>query len=309
MEKAGSNLEKLLAKKEFVVTGELGPAKGADAEQVKKIGELLRGYVDAINITDNQTAIVRLSSIAAGVILTQMGLEPVIQIVCRDRNRIAIQSDVLGAAALGIKNILCLTGDHQKFGNHPEAKGVFDLDSVQLIALLKKMRDDKQFASGEEIKVPPKIFLGAAENPYADPFEFRTNRLAKKISAGAEFIQTQAVFDVPKFAKWMEEIRKKGLDQKVAILPGLIPMKSARMAQYMKDNVPGVSVPQEFVDRMLKAKETKTEKEEGVKICIELIHQVKKIEGVRGIHLMAVAWEEIVPKIIEGAGLLPRPLP
>jgi methylenetetrahydrofolate reductase (NADPH) len=225
--------------------------------------------------------------------------------VCRDRNRIAMQSDILGAAALGVKNLLCLSGDHQKFGNHPEAANVFDLDSIQLIAMVRKMRDDKQFLSGDQIKEhEPRLFIGAVENPFADPFEFRVPRLAKKIKAGADFIQTQCVFDIDKFAKWMELVVKASLHNKVYILAGLTPVRSAKALIYMKNEVAGLSIPDELIERMESAKEPK---EEGIKICLEMIEKVKNIEGVSGIHLMPIAWESITPVILERAGLLPRP--
>jgi methylenetetrahydrofolate reductase (NADPH) len=242
--KAGSNLEKLLRKGEFVVTSELGPPRGASREAVEKKAELLKGYADAFNLTDCQTAMVRLSSIASGAILLDMGMEPVVQMTCRDRNRIAMQSDILGAAALGMKNLLCLTGDHQCFGDHPEAKGVFDLDSINQLDMFRQMRDEKTFQSGEELKVEePKLFLGAAENPFADPFQYRAARLAKKVKAGADFIQTQIIYNVEKFEQWMSMVRDMGLHKKVSILAGVTPIRSLGMAKYMKKNVPGMDVP------------------------------------------------------------------
>lgn len=302
--KSGSNLEKVLASGKFAVTGELGPPKSADGGVIRRKAEILKGYVDAVNITDCQTAIVRLSSIASAAILLDCGLEPVVQMTCRDRNRIAIQSDLLGAAALGAKNLLCLTGDHQKFGNHPEAKGVFDLDSIQLIALVKGMRDEKKFLNGEEMEVEPRFFIGAAENPFADPFEFRAIRLGKKVQAGADFIQTQIVLNVEKFAAWMEQVRKLGLHKKTYILAGVSPLKSVGMARYMKNNVPGMDVPDELIERMKGAEDPKAE---GIEVCVDIIKQVRKIEGVSGVHIMAIEWEEAVPQVVEKAGLLPRP--
>ena len=229
--KSGSNLEKLLKKGEFVVTSELGPPRGASREVVEKKAEILKGYADAFNLTDCQTAMVRLSSIAAGTILVNMGMEPIIQMTCRDRNRIAIQSDILGAAALGMKNLLCLTGDHQCFGDHPDAKGVFDIDSIQLLDIVRQMRDEKKFQSGEDIKVEPLLFLGAAENPFADPFKFRAIRLAKKIRAGTDFIQTQIIYNIEKFEEWMGLVRDMGLHKKVFILAGVTPIRSLGMAK------------------------------------------------------------------------------
>ena len=303
--KAGTNLEKVLESGRFAVTAEVGPPKGTSSAVIRRKGEQLRYHCDALNVTDNQTAIVRMSSIAGCTILRSLGVDAVMQMVCRDRNRIAIQSDILGAVALGIGNVLCLSGDHQKFGNHPTAKGVFDLDSVQLIRALKTMRDEKKFICGENIAGEVPLYIGAAENPFAEPFEFRVTRLAKKIKAGADFIQTQAVYDVPKFAKWMGMVTDKGLDRQVHILAGVIPMRSLAMARFMREYVAGVSVPDEFLNRLEKAKDTK---EEGVTIALETIEQLKEIPGVHGVHIMAVGWEEIVPRIVEKAGLLPRPV-
>ena len=303
--KSASRLEKVLTAGNFAVTAELGPPQNADPEVIKKKSQYFLGNVEGANITDNQTAIVRMSSIAAAAVAISCGVEPVAQMVCRDRNRIAMQSDILGAAALGIRNILCLSGDHQKFGNHPEAANVFDVDSMQLIAMVKKMRDDKQFLSGDPIKEhEPRLFIGAVANPFADPFEFRVIRLAKKIKAGADFIQTQCVFDVDKFARWMELVVKEGLHKKVYILAGLTPVRSAKALHYMKNEVAGMSIPDELIKRMESAQEPKAE---GVKICLEMIQSVKNIEGVSGIHLMPIGWESITPVILERAGLLPRP--
>jgi len=303
--KAGTHLERVLESGKFVVTAEAGPPKGTSVEVIQKKAELLRHCCDAVNVTDNQTAIVRMSSLAGCMLLKQRGVEPVMQMVVRDRNRLAIQADVLGAVALGIGNILCLSGDHQKFGNHPTAKGVFDIDSIQLIQTLKKMRDEKKFLSGEDISGEVPVFIGAAANPFADPFEFRVTRLAKKVKAGADFIQTQAVYDIARFAKWMEMASERGLDKQVHILAGVIPIRSAGMARYMRDYVPGVSVPDEVVTRMENAENAK---EEGVRIILEIIEQLKEIPGVHGIHIMAVGWEDIVPDMVEKAGLMPRPV-
>jgi methylenetetrahydrofolate reductase (NADPH) len=304
--KSGSNLEKVLTNGTFAVTGELGPPKGADVSVVERKANLLRGNVDAINVTDNQTAIVRMSSIAVGAILKQMGLEPTMQMVVRDRNRIAIQSDIFGAYALGIRNILCLSGDHQKFGNHPTAKNVFDLDSIQLIQAVKKMRDEHKVLGGDEIEGVPAMFIGAAENPFADPFEYRVIRLAKKVAAGVDFIQTQCIYDMDKFERFMQMVRERGLHQKVHILAGVTPLKSVGMARYMKDKVAGMEVPDEIINRMKSAGKEKA-KEEGLNICVEQIKKLRQIEGVHGIHLMAIEWEEKVHEIVERAGLLPRP--
>ncbi|HDZ86754.1 MAG TPA: methylenetetrahydrofolate reductase [Actinobacteria bacterium] len=301
---SGSNLEKILKAGKFAVTGELGPPKGADANVVLDKAALLKGEVDAVNITDCQTAIVRMSSIAASQLVKSRGVEPVVQMTCRDRNRIGIQSDLLGAWALGMKNLLCLTGDHQKFGNHPESKNVFDMDSIQLVQAVRDMRDKKQFINGEEIERPPSFFIGAVENPFAEPFEYRAPRLMKKIEAGADFFQTQIVYNVEKFKKWMADVRKLGGHKKAYILAGVAPLKSAGMAKYMKKFVPGMDVPDELIKRMEKAKDAK---EEGINICVEIIKEMKKIDGISGVHIMAIEWEEAVPTIVERADLSPRP--
>ncbi len=302
--KAGSNLEKVLNSGDFTVTAELGPPKSADPEVILNKADILKGYADAVNITDCQTAIVRLSSIAAAVLLINKGLEPIIQMTCRDRNRIAIQSDLLGAAALGIKNLLCLTGDHQIFGNHPKAANVFDLDSINMLDMVRKMRDEKKFDCDEDMEVEPKFLIGAAANPFADPFEYRVKRLSKKVEAGADFIQTQIIFNVEKFAQWMKQANDLGLTDKVKILAGVSPLRSLGMAKYMKNNVPGLEVPDELIERLSSAENAQ---EEGIQICVDIINQVKEIEGVAGVHIMAIEWESAIPKIVEKAELLPRP--
>lgn len=303
--KSGSSLERILESGQFAVTAEAGPPKGSSSKVIQRKGDLLKFCCDALNVTDNQTAIVRMSSLSGCVLLKKLGVEPVLQMVVRDRNRLALQSDILGAAALGIRNVLCLSGDHQKFGNHPTAKGVYDIDSIQFIQMVKTMRDEHEFLNGEEISGDVPLFIGAAANPFADPFEFRVIRLAKKVKAGADFIQTQGIFDMSKFTEWMKMVRDRGLDEKTHILAGIIPVKSVGMARYMRNNVSGLSVPMEIVDRMADAKEPK---EEGIKICLETIEQLKEVEGVHGIHVMAVAWEDIVPRIVKEAGLMPRPV-
>ena len=303
--KAGTNLEKILESGMFAVTAEAGPPKGASAAVVQRKGELLRHCCDAVNVTDNQTAIVRMSSLAGSVLLRQQSIDPVMQMVVRDRNRLALQSDVLGAVALGIGNFLCLSGDHQKFGNHPTAKGVFDVDSIQLIQILKQMRDEKKFLNGDDISGEVPLFIGAAANPFADPFEFRVQRLAKKVKAGADFIQTQAVYDVPKFAEYMRRVTDLGLDKQVHILAGIIPIRSVGMARYMRDYVSGVGVPDEIITRLENAEKAKVE---GVQIILEIIEQLKEIPGIHGIHIMAVGWEDIVAEVVAQAGLMPRPV-
>lgn len=305
--KAGSNLEKVLAADKFAVTAECGPPKSADGEVVANKARLLAGYVDAVNVTDNQTAVVRICSLVSCHIAQQQGVEAVMQMTCRDRNRLAMQADILGAAALGIRNLLCLTGDHGSFGNHPQAKGVFDLDSVNLIRMCRDMRDAKRFQCGEEMPVEPRLFIGCAENPFGDPFEFRALRLQKKVEAGADFVQTQCIFNIPKFKKWMEEVRALGLHQEVKILAGITPIKSAGMAKYMKNFVPGMDVPQEIVDRVAAKEKGEPQQAEGKRLAVEMIKELAEVEGVAGVHIMAVEWEPAVPEIVEAAGLTPRP--
>lgn len=304
--KPESRLRAVLTKGLFAVTAECGPPKGAGPDAIRKKGDLLKGYVDSVNVTDNQTGVVRLSSLAACALLKAEGLDPVLQMVTRDRNRIALQSDVLGASALGIRNILCLTGDHQSFGNQPEAKGVFDLDSIQLIQTVRRMRDEGRIIGGEELAEPPQLFIGAVENPFADPLSYRVVRLAKKIKAGAEFIQTQCIYNLPRFREFMSQVRDRGLDSNVYILGGITPLKSARMAEYMANNVAGMDVPDEIINRM-KAAPAKEQRQEGVKIAVEAIRALREMKGVSGVHIMAIEWEEIVREIVEQAGLFPRP--
>jgi methylenetetrahydrofolate reductase (NADPH) len=305
-EKPISKLQEILAKGEFAVTAECGPPRGTNPEVIRKKGEVLNGYVDAVNVTDNQTAIVRMSSIAACAHLLQMGLEPVMQMVVRDRNRIALQSDIMGAYSLGIKNILCLSGDHQSFGSQPDALNVFDIDSMNLIRTVQTMRDEGKDMSGFDLNEPPAMFIGAAANPFADPFEYRVIRLAKKIDAGADFIQTQCIYNMDRFKEWMKMAREEGLTEKVHILGGVTPLKSAGMAKFMNNKVAGMDVPEAVIDRMAGVPKEKAV-EEGLKICLETIAELRDIEGVHGVHIMAIEWEDIVGEIVESAGLMPRP--
>jgi len=304
--KTPSRLEKILTEGHLAVTSECGPPRGSDGEVITRKAEMIKDYVDAINITDNQTSVTRLCSLAACIRLKLMGLEPILQMVTRDRNRIALQSDILGAASFDIYNILCLSGDHQQFGDNPQGQNVFDLDSMQLIQTVRYMRDEGKFLGGDEIEQPPKMFVGAAANPFADPFEIRVRRLAKKIAAGVEFIQTQCIYNLEKFELWMKQARDRGLHEKVYILAGVTPLKSAGMAKYMKNRVPGMDVPDEVVARMSGVPKEK-QPEEGIKICVESIQRLKEVEGVRGFHVMAIEWEEMVPEIVEKSGLYPRP--
>src|SRR3989338_2969734 len=315
--RSGSNLERMLKNGPYAVTAELGPPKNADAEVIRKKASILKGFADAANITDNQTAIVRMSSIGAGALALQAGLEPVMQMPCRDRNRLGMQSDLLGAYALGLRNILCLTGDHQTFGNHPQAKNVHDLDSLQLVQMVVGLRDRNCFQCGEVINcVNPPFFVGAAENPFGDPFDWRPYRLGNKAKAGADFIQTQLIYNVPRFKEFMKRVVDLGVHEQLYILAGVGPLKTAGAAKYMRDSVPGMDVPDEVVERMeaagkgIEDKKAKAAaaKDEGIRICIELIQQMREIEGVAGVHIMAIEWEEAVPVIMEKAGLLPRPV-
>ncbi len=303
----GSHLQQILSQGKFAVTAEVGPPRGANAEVVRSKAAKLKGYVDAVNVTDNQTAIVRMSSIAAGVHLVQMGLEPVIQMVTRDRNRIALQSDIMGAYSLGIRNMLCLSGDHQTFGSQPGALNVFDIDSMHLINTVKIMRDNGKDMSGFELNEAPKMFIGAAENPFADPFEYRVIRLAKKVAAGADFIQTQCVYDMKRFKDWINQARERGLTEKVHILAGVTPLKSARMAKYMATKVSGITIPEAIIKRMEGVTKEQSAAE-GLKICQETIQELRALKGVHGIHIMAIEWEEKVPEIVHSAGLYPRPI-
>ncbi len=304
--KTPSKLEKILAAGHHAVTSECGPPRGSDPEAIVKKAELIKDHVDAINITDNQTSVTRMCSLAACIRLKLMGLEPVLQMVTRDRNRIALQSDILGAASYDINNVLCLSGDHQSFGDCAQGQNVHDLDSMQLIQTFRFMRDEGKFLGGDEIKRPPQMFVGAAANPFADPFEIRVPRLAKKIAAGVEFIQTQCIYNLDKFEEWMKLVRDRGLHEKTYILAGLTPMKNVGMARYMKKRVPGMDVPDEIIKRLADTPKEK-QAEEGLKICVESIERLKEVEGVAGFHVMAIEWEEKVPGIVEAAGLYPRP--
>jgi 5,10-methylenetetrahydrofolate reductase len=327
----GSNLEKALKAGYFVATGELGPPQSADRREIEHKAGFLKGIVESVNITDNQTAVVRMSSISVGAMLLELGIEPNIQMTCRDRNRIAIQSDLLGAYALGCRNLLCLTGDHQTFGNHPQSKNVHDLDSISLLLMCRDMRDNKIFQCGDAIKgQEPRFFLGAAANPFADPFDFRPYRLGKKVRAGADFIQTQIIFNVPKFQEYMRRVVDLGLHEQTYILAGVAPIKSLGGARYMATKVPGMEVDPEYIERMkdctkglpslsdIKAMDSAEEAKaarrarqeaseaEGIKICVEIINACKNTEGVAGVHIMAIEWEEAVDEIVKQAQIGPK---
>ena len=305
-----TNLERVLASDSFAVTVEVGPPRSGDPEAIRRKASRLQGVADAYNVTDNQTAVVRMSSIAGAKILLEDGLEPVMQMTVRDRNRIALQSDLLGAWALGIRNCLCLSGDHQKFGasgklkGDPGAKNVFDLDSIQLLDVLRNFRETGALASGDALEAPAAFFVGAAWTPLAPPDEFRVLRLAKKVDAGANFIQTQAVYDVDRFARAVDKARAMGLTERTAILAGVIVPRSARMLKYMHAHVPGVEVPDPIIRRMAAAPDAKAE---GVAVAVDIIQSVREIPGVRGVHIQAIEMEAVLPEVVKRAGLLPRP--
>ncbi len=303
---ATSRLQQSLSSGTFTVTAELGPPRGTDVGVIRKKAAHLKDCVDAVNVTDNQTSIVRMSSLAVSRLLLEQGIEPVMQMVCRDRNRIAMQSDILGACALGIRNLLCLTGDHQCFGNQPGAKNVFDLDSLQLLYAARMMRDQGTLLGGDKIEGEAPLHLGAACNPFADPFEFRVVRLKKKIAAGADFIQTQCVFNIDKFKRFIHMAREEGLLEKIRILAGVIPLKSLGMARFMAKSVAGVDIPAGMIKR-IRSKPKEERAQEGIDMCVEQIQQLREIPGIHGIHLMAIEWEDKVPAILKEAGLLPRP--
>ena len=304
--KTPSKLEKILRAGHPAVSSECGPPRGSDASHIIKKAEMIRNHVDAINITDNQTSVTRLCSLASCIHLKLMGVEPILQMVTRDRNRTALQSDILGAASFDIFNILCLSGDHQVFGDNPKGQNVFDLDSMQLIQTVRHMRDEGKFLGGDPIERPPRMFVGAAANPFADPFEIRVPRLAKKIAAGVEFIQSQCIYNVEKFERWLQLAGDRGLTEKAFILAGVTPFKSVGMAKYMKNRVPGMDVPDEVIKRLSGVPKDK-QAEEGLTICVETIQRLKEVKGVRGFHIMAIEWEEKVPEIVERSGLYPRP--
>ena len=303
--KSGSRLERVLESGRFAVTAELNPPDSADPGAVYERALVLAEVCDGINATDASGANVHMSSVGICALLTRAGYEPIMQVSCRDRNRIAIQGDLLGAAAMGVRNVLCLTGDGVQTGDQPGAKPVFDLDSISLLRTARTLRDEGHFLSGRKLEVKPRFFLGGASNPFVPPYDYRPLRLAKKVEAGADFIQTQYCFDVPRLKEFMHSVVQMGLNDLVHILVGVGPLRSAKAAQWMRKNVPGVVIPDQIVER-LKGVEPKKQQAEGKKICVEIIQQVREIDGVCGVHLMAYRQEELVAEIIEEAGLLPR---
>lgn len=310
MEKADtagkSHLQKVLEAGDFSVTAEIGPPMSGDAQNIANKAKNMAGYIDAANVTDNQTAMVRMSSVAASCIALQNGMEPVVQMTCRDRNRIAIQSDLLGAYALGLRNVLVLGGDPPSVGNHPDAKPVFDLDTVSLLTALTRMVDENKFICGSELKAPVSFFLGATANPFAQPQDEQLAKMEAKINAGAHFIQTQAVYDVEKFSRWMEKVKEHGLNERAYILPGVIANRSLRSIEGTA-NVPGIEIPPPLIERMRRQGDDKdAQMAEGEAIAQEVITQLKDVSGISGVHIMAIGWESVVPRLVEKSGLLPR---
>ncbi|NQU11227.1 methylenetetrahydrofolate reductase [bacterium] len=301
-----SHLESVLRAGQFAVAGELSPPRGVSPEIVTQQAQMLRGYVDAVNVTDNQAASVRTASIPVCALLLQQGIEPVAQMTCRDRNRLAIQADLLGAATLGIPNVLCLSGDHGRWGDHPGAQNVFDLDSIHLVRLVRLLVDEGRLDNGRQIRPAPRFFVGAVANPFAPPYDYRPWRLAKKVAAGARFIQTQLIHNVDRFEAYMAAVRALGLHERVHILAGVGPFKSAQQAAYMATKVAGMDVPVALVERMSRTPPA-AQPEEGIRICVEIIERVRRIPGVAGVHIMAVHWPEAVPEIVTRTGLHPRP--
>ena len=291
-----------------IVTCEIASGDGADPQDIVRRARLVRDHVDAVNVPDNTAGVVHMSALAAAAILAREGIDPILHVTCRDRNRLALQSDLLGASALGIRNVLCLTGDHMIHGDHPHAKPVFDLDSMQLLGLAATLRRGR-YLSGREIEPAPDLFPGATENPFAPPYDFRPLRLLKKADAGARFIQTQITYNVARFATFMERVRDLGLDKRVPILAGVAPVRSARAARFMRDRVPGMEVTDAVLRRMEQAgPERARREEEGIRICVEIVEQLREVKGLAGFHLMPIHWEEAVAEIAARARLKPARL-
>ena len=305
--KTQSNLERVLEAEEFAVTAELGPPQNTEAEMIREKANLIKGYVDAFNVPDGQAAVVAMASWGVCLVGMEEGLDAIVQMTCRDRNRIAIQMDILAVSAFGVNNILCLSGDPISFGNQPEAKPVFDLDSIQLIRMVKALRDERKFDNGEPlVGTEPRLFIGAALNPFVQPLESAVNRLKDKVTAGADFVQTQPIYDIGGFKQWMELVREKGLHKEVKILAGITPVTSLAAARYMKIKVPNVDIPDIVIERLKKARNKEEAAEEGIRIMVETLNQLKQIEGLSGVHIMTLQREELIPRICSAAGLYPR---
>ncbi len=303
-----SNLAKVLNAGKFGVCVEVSPPVGPNIEAIQREIKTLKGYGDAYNVTDNQSAMVHVSSLAVSIMLKQAGMEPILQITARDRNRLGIQGDLLGASVFGINTVLCLSGDHPIWGDHPQCKPVYDMDSMNLIRMVRMMRDNQVFENGKAIpKKAPDFFVGAVENPFAPPFDFRPYRLAKKIVAGAQFIQTQLIFNVPRFREFMKKVVDLGLHEQIAIFAGVGPTKSQKVAEYMKAEVAGMDVP-DWVLKRMEGLSKEEQQKAGMDICLEIARECMEIEGVRGLHVMAVNWPAAVPQIVQQLGLYPRPV-
>ncbi len=302
-----SELHRLLLAGEFVVTAELQATDSADPQSVRELAELLRGKVDAVNTTDNSAAHTHLAPWAAAHLLADVGIEPIMQLACRDRNRLGLQADLLGAAALGVRNIVCMTGDDVSAGDHPEAKPIYDIDALHLLRIARIMRDDGTYLSGRPLDEPPSFLVGAVENPFAPPLEFRPMRLGKKIEAGAEFVQTQICFNLDAMRLFLARAGDLGLLEQVWILAGVFVPRSARAVRYLRDQVPGIDVPEDVVERM-ETTAPERQWDEGVAIALEIIEQIREIPGIDGIHLMSIKNEEAIVRVVEEAGFLPRPL-
>jgi 5,10-methylenetetrahydrofolate reductase len=301
-----SGLHRLLDAGEFVVTAELQSTDSADPDSVRELGELLRGKADAVNVTDNSSAHTHISPMAAAHLLTDSGIEPIMQFVCRDRNRLALQADLLGAAALGVRNILCMTGDDVSVGDHPEAKPLYDIDSIHLLRIARIMRDEGMYLSGRPLSGPPSFLIGAVENPFAPPLDFRPMRLGKKIEAGAEFVQTQICFNLEKMRLFMARAGELGLLERVWVLAGVFVPRSSRAVRYLRDQVPGIDVPDAVIER-IDSVPLERQRAEGIRMAVEIVEQVRQIPGVSGVHLMTIKNEEALVEVVEQAGLLPRP--
>ena len=303
-----SNLARVLDSGQFAVTAEISPPQNTEFDTIIKNINLIKGYVDAFNVPDGQAAVVAMASWAACLLGIREGLDAILHMTCRDRNRIAIQMDILAVSAFGVNNILCLSGDPIYFGNHPNAKPVFDLDSVQLIRMVKRLRDEKKFDNGELITgAEPRLFIGAAINPFTQPPDSSIDRLKDKVAAGADFVQTQPIYNIEAFKKWMQSIREAGLHKQTKILAGITPVTSVAAARYMKTKIPGMDIPDTIIERLRKARNKEEAAEEGIRIAVEAVNQLKQIEGVAGVHIMTLQREEFVPKICTAAGLYPRP--
>jgi len=306
--KMKSNLARILDIGQFAVTAEISPPQNTQFDTIRRNANLIKGYVDAFNVPDGQAAVVSMASWAVCLVGVEEGLDAIVHMTCRDQNRIALQMDILAVSAFGVNNILCLSGDPIYFGNHPKAKPVFDLDSLQLIRMVKQLRDEKKFDNGELlVGTEPRLFIGAAINPFAQPLEAAVDRLKDKVTAGTDFVQTQPIYNIEGFKKWMELIREKGLHKEAKIIAGITPITSLAAARYMKTKVPNMDIPDRIIERLKNVRNKEEAAEEGINIAVETINQLKQIEGVAGVHIMTLQREELIPKICNAASLYPRP--